>query len=139
MALVLALLLKLSLTSLAQVVTRLRARTFLLPEDAALMRATAVANEAPAVARFAQVWRNDLENLPFFLICALAYTLAGAPATPAWWLFGLYTGLRVAHTAVYLAKLQPWRAIFYLGSLATMWIVAVRAARAVLASPGVVS
>ena len=125
-ALLIALLLKMSLTSAAQVVTRLRARTFLLPEDAVLMGTKTVASEAPLVGRFALVWRNDGENLPYFLVCALAYTLAGASATAAWWLFGSYVALRYAHTAAYLGGRQPWRAILYLGSLAMMWLVAIQ-------------
>ena len=125
-AVLLALLLKTSLTSAAQVITRLRARTFLLPEDAALMRTKPVAQEAPLVARFAFVWRNDGENLPFFLLWALAYTLSGASATMAWWLFGGYASLRYAHTLAYLGGRQPWRAVLYLGSVAVIWIVAIQ-------------
>ena len=66
-----------------QIVSRLRARTFLLPEDAALLQVPASLEEAPLVRRCAAVWRNDVENLPLFLALALSWVLAGAPAREA--------------------------------------------------------
>lgn len=120
-----ALLAKTTLTSALQVVCRLRAKTFLLPEDAALMRTRTVAAEAPFVQRCANVWRNDLENLPLFLFVALSYTLLGGEAGRAMWLFGAYALLRYVHTVVYLLGLQPWRAVLYLMSLSITWTLAV--------------
>jgi glutathione S-transferase len=110
------------------VVARLRARTFLLPEDAALLRVRPVAAEANIVQRCAWVWRNDVENLPLFLALALAFVLAGAPASSAALFFTLYVALRYLHTLAYLLGLQPWRAILFLGSLATCWAIAIKTA-----------
>ncbi|MES2130375.1 MAG: MAPEG family protein [Pseudomonadota bacterium] len=125
-AALIALFAKTSATSMLQVVARLRAGTFLLPEDAALLRVRPVAAEANIVQRCACVWRNDVENLPLFLALALAFVLAGAPAPSAALLFSLYVALRYLHTGAYLFGLQPWRAMLYLGSLATCWTIGVK-------------
>lgn len=129
----LALFLKTTATSVLQVASRVRARSFLLPEDAAMLRVRPVPEEAVLVRRCAAVWRNDVENLPLFLALAFSWTLSGAGASEAWLLFGLYVGLRWLHTGAYLAGLQPWRAILYLGGLGVCWTIAVRLAWRVLA------
>lgn len=121
-----ALFAKTTATSIFQVISRLRSRAFLIPEDAALLRVPPSFEEAPIVRRCAAVWRNDVENLPLFLALALAWVLAGAGAREASILFGAYVGLRYLHTAVFLAGLQPWRALLYLGSLGVCWTIAVR-------------
>lgn len=133
-ATLLALFAKTSATSLLQVASRLRARTFLLPEDARMLGVEPVQEEAAIVRRFAGVWRNDVENLPLFLALALTYVLAGAPATGASVLFGAYVLLRYLHTGAYLGGLQPGRALCYLGSLAVCWAIAVKALLLVLAA-----
>jgi len=129
----LALFAKTSATSVLQVVSRLRARTFLLPEDAALLRVQPVPEEAAIVRRCAAVWRNDVENLPLFLALALAWMLSGADAPEAWRLCGAYVVLRYLHTGAYLAGLQPWRALLYLGGLGVCWTIAARLAWRLLA------
>jgi len=128
----LALFAKTTATSVLQVASRLRARTFLLPEDAAMLGVKPVAEEAAFVRRCAGVWRNDVENVPLFLALAFCWTLSGAGAFEAWLLFGLYAGLRWLHTAAFLAGLQPWRAILYLSGLAVCWTIAARLAWRVL-------
>ena len=75
-----ALLAKTTLTSVLQMVSRARSGVFPIPEDARLMRGTIAADESPFVRRCANVWRNDTENLPFFLAVALVHVLLGAPA-----------------------------------------------------------
>jgi uncharacterized MAPEG superfamily protein len=134
-----ALFLKVSLTSAAQVVARLRSRAFLLPEDAALMRVRTQAAEAPFVQRCANVWRNDSENLPLFLVLALTYTLTGASPAAAPWLFGAYVAVRYLHTAAYLRAAQPWRAILYLTGMLVCWIIAVRILLHIAGSAGMVA
>ena len=125
-AALIALFAKTTATSMLQVVTRLRARTFLLAEDAALFRVRPVSEEAPLVRRCAGVWRNDVENLPLFLALALTYVLAGAAGDGAALLFGLYVLLRYLHSAAFLLSLQPWRAILFILGQAVCWIIAVR-------------
>lgn len=128
-----ALFLKTTVTSALQVSTRWRARTFVLPEDAALFGWQTREREAPFVQRCAYVWRNDVENLPLFLVLALCYVLLGAPAADAGLLFASYVVLRYAHTAIYLVGLQPWRAVLYLSGLALCWVIAIRSVALALA------
>ena len=125
MALV-ALFLKITLTSMLQVASRFRNRMFTVPEDAALVRVRPSHQEAAFVQRCANVWRNDVENLPLFIALALTYVLAGASLAAAQWLFAAYVALRYAHTAVYLLGQQPWRMIMYLLGMLVCWIIAVR-------------
>jgi uncharacterized MAPEG superfamily protein len=121
-----ALFLKTTLTSALQVISRLRSGVFPIPEDARLMRKRPADAEAAFVRRCANVWRNDTENLPLFVALGLTYTLLGAPAGTAAIYFGAYVLLRYAHTAIFLAGLQPWRALLYLAGLAVCWAIAVQ-------------
>lgn len=121
-----ALFLKTTLTTLLQIAARFRTLSFILPEDAAMMRMRPKEEEAPLVQRCAGIWRNDLENLPLFLALAFAYVLAGAPAATAAWLFGAYVVLRYLHTLAYLFRLQPWRALAFFGGLGICWTIAVK-------------
>lgn len=120
-----ALFLKTSVTSIAQVICRFRSGRYLMPEDAALVGRQAVASEAPLVQRFAYVWRNDVENLPLFLLLGFTYVLLGAARDSAGWLFGGYVLIRYLHTLIYLRGLQPWRTVLYLSGLAICWSIAV--------------
>lgn len=119
----LALFVKTSVTSVIQIISRFRSRRFLLPEDAALARATPVTSESAFVQRCANVWRNDVENLPFFLMLALSYVLVGGEPDTASTLFSSYVLIRYAHTIVYLRGLQPWRAILYLSGMVVCWMI----------------
>ncbi|MCV2356306.1 MAPEG family protein [Paucibacter sp. B2R-40] len=119
-----ALFAKTTLTSVVQVLSRLRAGIFPIPEDARLLRKKPAEAEAPFVRRCANVWRNDTENLPLFFALALVYTLLGASAESASQLFGAYVLLRFAHTLVFLLGLQPWRALLYLSGMAVCWVIA---------------
>jgi glutathione S-transferase len=121
-----ALFAKTTLTSMIQVVSRLRSGQFTVPEDAALMGRKPAQAEAALPQRCANVWRNDVENLPLFLALALAYVLLGASRESAQLLFGLYVGARYAHTVAYLVGKQPWRAMFYLAGLVVCWVIAIR-------------
>ncbi len=131
---VVALFVKVTLTSMVQVVCRFRSRAFLLPEDAALVRVRPQTAEAPFVQRCANVWRNDTENLPLFLVLALTYTLLGASLASAQWLFAAYVVLRYVHTLAYLRGLQPWRALLYMSGMLVCWIIAVRIIMQIAAS-----
>lgn len=121
-----ALFAKTTLTSMVQVVSRLRSGQFPLPEDAALMGRKPAQAEAALPQRCANIWRNDVENLPLFLALALSYVLLGASRESAQLLFGVYVGVRYAHTVAYLAGRQPWRAVFYLAGLGVCWVIAFR-------------
>lgn len=116
-----ALFLKATLLSVVQVVARLRARTFLVPEDAMLMHVPISDREHPFVVRCGNVWRNDLENVPLFLAIALAFTMLGGTAGMATWIFGGFVAVRYLHTVIYLRGVQPWRAVAFLTGLALTW------------------
>lgn len=117
-----ALFFKATVLSAVQVVSRIKARTFLLPEDARLMGiATTTPQEHPFVVRCGNVWRNDLENIPFFLAAALAFTLLGGAASTATLIFGGFVVVRYLHTLIYLRGLQPWRAMAFLTGLVITW------------------
>ena len=61
----------------------------------------------------AAVWRNDLENIPLFLVIALGFVLAGG--TNVWLRIycGVFVVARVAHTLFYAWPRQPYRNIAY--------------------------
>jgi uncharacterized MAPEG superfamily protein len=123
-----ALFLKTTLTSVVQVVSRVRAGVFPIAEDARLMGRTPADAEAPFVRRCANVWRNDTENLPLFMALGLTFVLLGASAQAGLIYFSLYVALRYVHTIVFLCGLQPWRAVFYLLGLSVCWAIAAQVA-----------
>ena len=75
--------------------------------------AAAAATESAEVAHALRIQRNDLENIPGFLVIALIYVLSGASATGAAIYFWTFTIARIIHTIVYMKHLQPWRAISF--------------------------
>ena len=119
-----ALFAKTTFTSVLQVISRLRAGVFPIPEDARLMGKRPAQAEADFVRRCANVWRNDTENLPLFAALGLTYVLLGGSAWSAQMCFAAYVLLRYAHTAAFLLGLQPWRAVCYLAGLAVCWVIA---------------
>ncbi len=118
---------KMWFNSVVQVHARVKNKAFSVPEDAkafgALLKAelAPVAQEHPLSQRAAACWRNDLENIPLFIILALGYALIGGE--PGWLLLygSVFLFARVLHTFFYLNQLQPWRTVVYeIGSLATL-------------------
>lgn len=106
---------KMFANSLVQGINRIQNRSFTRPDDAAFFGkgAKVQTEELPIVQRAAACWRNDLENIPMFLILGLGFVLADGPATGALIYFGLFTVARIAHTVFYLRPTQPWRNIAY--------------------------
>ena len=82
---------------------------------------TPVKEEHPMVERATLCWRNDLENIPLFLIIALGYALIGGNTSAGLAYFAIYSVCRVLHTIFYMNKLQPWRTVVYeIGSITTV-------------------
>lgn len=113
--------LKMAAISGVQGVARIRAARFTNPEDARTFGVDIAADEAPMVQRAARAWRNDLENIPIFLILGWIYVAAGLAAKP----FSIYCTVfvlaRIAHTICYLNSIQPLRTIAYaIGSVVTV-------------------
>ncbi len=103
---------------------RTGARKFANPEDAKMFGAELVPQEVPAVQRANNAWRNDLENIPMFLILALVYAIAGLSPTMFIVYCTVFTVARVLHTIFYLNAMQPWRTIaFSVGALAMVALI----------------
>jgi uncharacterized membrane protein YecN with MAPEG domain len=119
-----AVVLELKMASIAVVQGRGRMSSgrFPLAEDAQMFGAAeAAATEAPIVDRASRAWRNDLENIPIFLILAGIYVAAGLSGKA----FALYclvfTVARIAHTYMLIKGIQPWRTIsFVVGAIAML-------------------
>jgi glutathione S-transferase len=110
-----------SAISVAQGRARIAAGVFVNPEDAKTFGASQAPEEAPAVQRAARAWRNDLENIPIFLILSWIYVAAGLSSTAFVIYCVVFTIARVAHTVCYLNSIQPMRTIAYtVGALATL-------------------
>ena len=110
--------------------TRARLKVAMNPEDAAKFGSQLTDAEPPEVARVLRAHRNDLENIPGFLIVGLVAVLLGAPAVPLKVALIVYTAARVGHSIAYIRSMQPWRTVcFGLGTLAlvtTMVLVLIR-------------
>jgi uncharacterized MAPEG superfamily protein len=105
-----------------------RARTgegaFLNPEDAATFGGLAVAQEPEMVQRASRAWRNDLENIPIFLILAWIYVAAGLSATAFATYCIVFMVARIIHTICYIKAIQPWRtAAFMAGAIAMLALI----------------
>ncbi|HTW88353.1 MAG TPA: MAPEG family protein [Candidatus Binataceae bacterium] len=117
-AIVLAL--KMAAVSLAQGRARVAAGIFINPEDAVTFSGTAAVEEAPAVQRASRAWRNDLENIPIFLILAWIYVAAGLSATAFVIYCVVFMVCRILHTIFYLNSMQPLRTIVFTIGAVTM-------------------
>ena len=100
---------------------RVSAGIFVNPEDARTFHAKEAPEEAPMVQRAARAWRNDLENIPIFLILAWIYVTAGLSSTAFVVYCLVFMAARIAHTICYIGAIQPWRTIaFTIGAIATV-------------------
>lgn len=105
---------KMFANSLVQGRGRLSSQIFTNPEDASLFGGKLEAQEAPAVQRASAVWRNDLENIPLFLILAWIYVAAAGLSAAAFQAYCvIFVVARILHMIFYLNALQPWRTIAF--------------------------
>lgn len=106
-----------------------RHKVTLNPEDAK-SGAQLTTTEHPEVERVLRAHRNDLENIPGFLVLGLVGVLTGAPLTALQITLVAFTVARFVHSVAYVRGLQPWRSLSYgvglLGSLAMMVLVLIR-------------
>jgi uncharacterized MAPEG superfamily protein len=115
-AIVLAL--KMAAISIVQGRARVTSGIFTNPEDAKAFSGQQASAEAPAVERASRAWRNDLENIPIFLIIAWIYVYAGLSAGAFVIYCIVFMAARVTHTICYLNAIQPARTIaFTVGAL----------------------
>src|SRR5579875_4049430 len=112
--------LKMSAIAFVQGRARTSAGVFINPEDAAAFGGKAAAEEPEIVQRAARAWRNDLENIPIFLILAWIYVAAGLSLTAFIVYCIIFMVCRIGHTICYLNSIQPWRTIFFTVGALTM-------------------
>jgi len=123
-----------SAISVVQGVARTREKKFVNPEDARTLHGDAVADEVATVQRAARAWRNDLENIPIFLILAWIYVSAGLSTTPFVIYCAVFVAARILHTICYLNAIQPLRTISYtVGALAMLGLIVNLIGRVLLA------
>jgi uncharacterized MAPEG superfamily protein len=116
--------LKMAWISVVQGIARTNAKVFTVPEDAKMFGGKVAATEVPAVERAARAWRNDLENIPIFLILAAIYVMAGLSRGPFEIYCVVFIVMRILHTYSYLNSIQPWRTVaFTVGALAMFALV----------------
>ncbi len=101
---------------------RLRTKVFTKAEDAARWGdGTVSERDVPEVERAQRAFRNDLENIPMFLILSFAYLLYDAWEQGAYLYIGLFVIARIVHTWAYLRPKQPLRNRAYIvGVLCTL-------------------
>lgn len=117
------LVLKMAFSSAYTGYQRFQTKSFASPEDAKPGAGSASSGDAPAVARALRIQRNDVENIPVFLIVAFLYVLFDGSefgvAAYCW----SFTLARIGHTIAYTFELQPARAILHgIGLLATIGV-----------------
>ena len=116
--------LKMSAIAFVQGRARTSAGLFLNPEDAKTFGGKTVPEEPEIVQRAARAWRNDLENIPIFLILGWIYVIAGLPVTPFVIYCIVFMAARIIHTVCYINSIQPWRtAAFTVGALITLVLI----------------
>ncbi len=113
--------LKMAAISVVQGRARASAGVFTNPEDAKTFGAQFASTEPPAVERANKAWRNDLENIPIFLIIAWIYVYAGLAAGAFVIYCVIFMAARIVHTFCYLNARQPARTIaFTVGALTAL-------------------
>ena len=121
-AIVLAL--KMAAISIVQGRARVNAGIFTNPEDAKAFGGQQASAEAPMVERASRAWRNDLENIPIFLIIAWIYVAAGLSASAFVIYCIVFMAARIVHTICYLNAIQPARTIaFTIGAVAMLAMI----------------
>jgi len=117
-----AIVLALKMAAIAFVQGRARtgAKTFLNPEDAKMLGGQVVPEEPEIVQRASRAWRNDLENIPIFLILAGIYVAAGLSVTAFVIYCVVFMAARIIHTICYINSIQPMRTISFTVAAAAM-------------------
>lgn len=109
--------LKMLSNSVIQGQVRIKAKSYPLPENARYFAKSSVKDDPEIVVRASNCWRNDLENIPMFLILALAFVIVGGGPTAMLFYGLLFTSTRFLHSYYYLTARQPHRFLCYLTGL----------------------
>ena len=114
---------KMTLIGVVQGRARTGAGVFLNPEDAKMFGGKEVPEEPEMVQRASRAWRNDLENIPIFLILAWIYVAAGLSAGAFVIYCLVFMAARIIHTICYINSLQPWRTAAFTVGAAVMLVL----------------
>lgn len=102
---------------------RSKNKVFSNPEDAKAFKGEVLPQEHPDIERANRAYRNDLENIPMFLLMSLGYIMLTCPEKAGVICIMLFTFARIMHTVTYLKGMQPWRSISYgIGLLCSAFI-----------------
>jgi len=82
------------------------------PEDAKLL-GVEYRPEPEPIQRGHRAFRNDVENIPIFLILAMIYVMVRGWETGAYIYFIGFTVARIGHTVCYLNQIQPARSLMF--------------------------
>ena len=104
---------------------RVAAGLFVNPEDEKSFSGKEASQEAPDVERASRAWRNDLENIPIFLILDGIYVSAGLSTTAFVVYCLIFMVMRIAHTVCYLNSIQPFRTVSFTIGAITMLVMMV--------------
>ena len=97
---------------------RAKSGVFAKEEDAAFFGDGTVAErDVPQVERAQRALRNDLENIPMFLILMFVYLLYDGWEQGVYIYCGVFVLARIGHTMTYLSPRQPHRVIAYAAGL----------------------
>jgi uncharacterized membrane protein YecN with MAPEG domain len=116
---------KMAAIALIQGRGRISTGLYVLPEDAQLFKGNASPTEAPIVDRASKAWRNDLENIPIFLILAGIYVMAGLSAKAFTFYCVVFMLMRIAHTYTFIKAMQPWRTVAFTIGVFAMFAMAI--------------
>ncbi len=109
--------LKMQSNSFVQAYSRFRGAGFKYPEDSIFgdrgVDEAQVQRMDDLEYRATACWRNDLENIPFFIVAALCGLMAGIPTAAYQALMIGYCAARSLHSITLLFGKQPWRTIFF--------------------------
>jgi uncharacterized MAPEG superfamily protein len=116
--------LKMAAIAFVQGRARTSAGIFINPEDAKTFGGQQAPEEVEMVQRGARAWRNDLENIPIFLILGWIYVAAGLSVVAFAIYCIVFTVARIIHTICYINAIQPWRtAAFTIGAAVTIALI----------------
>lgn len=107
--------LKMLTNSFVQAYCRFRYKSFKYKEDEVFFQTKLPdAPQPELLTRADAAWRNDLENIPIFLIAALCGLLTGVPAKVYTCLVVAFCLGRTVQSFSLLRGLQPWRFLGYI-------------------------
>lgn len=105
---------KMFTNSLLQGSARFRGNSFHYPEDQKkFAKGEATDDYKDFEMRATNCWRNDLENIPMFIILGLAFVLMGGSEKMSMIYFGIFAFARASHTLCLMKSLQPWRGMAF--------------------------